>query len=211
MWTLAAAEHNSAMTLSRAPLSRALRLAGLAVAVLLAGCATRLEPPIVGYTCCNLHNEAGWISSSNLLDQPLIPAGERVRFNTIKKSYYVYGTIGSDDAWLRADSTRNKEETLRWARQLVVAQDPREQLASWEPVVQAAVRNGKVRPGMSRPQVLMALGPPSLEFTQDLGADLWRYSTAQDEGTVDLQFGADGTLVRVDGNAAQRRFVEFGL
>jgi len=46
--------------------------------VFLPGCATKLAPPITGYTCCNLRPDYGWVSSTNMLGGAIVPAGEPV-------------------------------------------------------------------------------------------------------------------------------------
>src|SRR4051794_13888051 len=95
------------------------------IALLSACAATPIQPVISGYTCCNLRPYNDWISSTNVQGGPIVAAGEPARFDSIKKNYYVYGTIGGHDAGLIDESARNKEDTLRWARCVVVAEDPR--------------------------------------------------------------------------------------
>ena len=129
----------------------------LAASTLLAGCATKLAQPITGYTCCNLRPDYGWVSSTNMLGGPIVPAGEPVVLDTIKRDTYFFGTIGGGYVSLRDDAARSKDDALRWARQIVVPTDPKVALAGWSPEVQKAVYAAKVVPGMTRPQVLMAL------------------------------------------------------
>jgi hypothetical protein len=91
----------------------------------------------------------------------LLEAGETARFNLIKRNSFLYGTIGDHEVGLRDDTALNKEDTLRWARRIIVAEDPRLQLATWPPEVQSAVRYGRVMVGMTRAQVLVSLGYPA--------------------------------------------------
>ncbi|MDR6891056.1 hypothetical protein J2X67_005604, partial [Variovorax sp. 3319] len=173
------------------------------------GCATKLTQPITGYTCCNLRPDYGWVSSTNMLGGPIVPAGEPVVLDTMKRDTYFFGTIGGDYVSLRDDAARSKEDALRWARQIVVPTDPRVTLAGWEPEVQRAVYSAKVMVGMTRPQVLMALSYPSRNDTKDLNASTWRYWTVQEDEPVDVLFGADGTVSGFSGKPSAVRTVAF--
>lgn len=181
----------------------------LAASLLLSACATHLPQPITGYTCCNLHPDAGWTSSANMLGGPIVPAGQPVVIDTMKRDRYLYGTMGSDYITLRDDTARGKDDVLRWTRQIVVPTDPRAALARWSPEVQKAVYSGKVLVGMTRAQVLMSLSYPSRNDTKDLSASAWRYWTIQDDEPVDVRFGADGLVSGFAGTPSAVRAVEF--
>lgn len=176
---------------------------------LLAGCATKLAQPITGYTCCNLRPDYGWVSSANMLGGAIVPAGEPVVIDTMKRDRYAYGTIGGDYVSLRDDTARSKEDMLRWTNQIVVPTDPKLTLATWSPEVQKAVYSAKVVVGMTRPQVLMSLSYPSRNDTKDLIGNTWRYWTTQEDEPVDILFGADGTVSGFSGKPSAVRTVEF--
>lgn len=74
--------------------------------------------------------------------------------------------------------------------------NPRQRLARYAPDVQAAIRAGKVKPGMTREQVIMSLGYPRSDLTASLGAEQWRYNTL-DEQEFAVAFGPADTVVRV--------------
>ncbi|MEJ8826278.1 hypothetical protein WKW80_30365 [Variovorax humicola] len=199
------------MKLSHLPSFRRAAVASallVAFPFLLSACAMRLEQPVSGYTCCNLRYDYGWVSSSNVLGGPILPAGESATLDTIKRDKYFYGTIGATYVSMYDDTARSKEDGLRWARQIVVPADPRLQLATWSPEVQSAVYAAKVVVGMSRPQVLMSLSYPSRNDTKDLNANSWRYWTAQDDEPVDVNFGADGKVSGFSGPPSAVRAVE---
>jgi hypothetical protein len=177
--------------------------------VFLFGCATKLTQPITGYTCCNLRPDYGWVSSTNMLGGPIVPAGEPATLDTMKRDTYFYGTVGGDYISMRDDAARSKEDALRWVRQIVVPTDPRVALAGWNPEVQKAVYSAKVMVGMTRPQVLMSLSYPSRNDTKDLNASTWRYWTVQEDEPVDVLFGADGTVSGFSGEPSAVRTVEF--
>lgn len=51
----------------------------------LVSCATKLPQPVTGQTCCNLHPDYGWVSSTNMLGGPIVPAGEPVVIDTMNQ------------------------------------------------------------------------------------------------------------------------------
>lgn len=179
----------------------------LALCATLAACSTPLTEPISGRTCCNLRTSGGWISSNNTLGGSFIPAGEAVTIDTMKRAYYAYGTLGGDSYGFRDDSAKAAGDTLAWLRRIVVAQDPRSRMAAWAPAVREAVAAGRVRPGMTREQVAMALGYPSPNDTRDLDSPVWRYWTTVDDTPLELEFATNGTLSKVTGSAAGQALV----
>jgi len=191
------------------PLPHTAAAIAVVACVFLSGCATKLAQPITGYTCCNLRPDYGWVSSTNMLGGPIVPAGEPVVLDTMKRDSYFFGTVGGDYVSLRDDAARSKDDALRWARQIVVPTDPRVALSGWSPEVQKAVYAAKVVPGMTRPQVLMALSYPSRNDTKDLNASSWRYWTTQEDEPVDILFGADGAVSGFSGKPSAVRTVEF--
>jgi hypothetical protein len=197
------------MKLSRISPRRLATLALIAITAILVGCATKLAPPITGYTCCNLRPDYGWVSSTNMLGGAIVPAGEPVVLDTMKRDKYAYGTIGGDYLSLRDDTGRSKEDMQSWIRQLVVPTDPKLALGTWSPEVQKAVYSAKVVVGMTRPQVLMSLNYPSRNDTKDLNTNAWRYWTTLEDEPVDVLFGADGTVSGFSGKPSAIRTVEF--
>lgn len=184
---------------------------GLAAALggLLSACSMPIKPALKGYTCCNLRVHTDWISSNNVQGGTLIPAGEPVELNWIKRQFYVYGSIGGLDISLRDDAAKTEADTMRWLQRIVTTEDPKLQLATWPADVRLAVRSARVMPGMSRAQVLMALGPPSRVDTPDMAASKWRYWTAAEDLPVELVFGSDDRLQRLEGKPAAVRVIEF--
>jgi outer membrane protein assembly factor BamE (lipoprotein component of BamABCDE complex) len=50
--------------------------------------------------------------------------------------------------------------------------------------VQAAIRAGKVSPGMTKKQVIVALGYPRMDLTPSIEASRWSYVAESDEKFV---------------------------
>lgn len=194
------------------PLSRAARPALSALlALLLGACATPLPAPIAGYTCCNLRDYGGWISSHNIQGGTLVPVGEPIAITAMKRDYYGYGKVAGREVGLRDDHAKTRADALAWMNAVIVKDDPRPQVAAWPQDVRAAVAVGRVMRGMTRQQVLVALGHPARADTPDLAAPAWRYWTAYTDETVDVRFGDDGRVVELAGKPAAVRAVQMEL
>ena len=55
---------------------------------------------------------------------------------------------------------RDKETMQDWLARIVVADDPRTKIAAFPPTIRDAINAGKLVKGMTREQVLMAVGYP---------------------------------------------------
>lgn len=162
-------------------------LFAIAVAALATGCQTTLtkmglpggEKPAdkAGYTCCNLHHEGDWISDSNYAELPMIPAGSAITVKGYGRNY-ASADIAGKPMRLGLDYGREQQTVEQFVDKIVVAEDPHKQLATWPPKIQDAIRAGKLLPGMTREQVLMAVGYPMANETSSLDSKLWRYWTS---------------------------------
>lgn len=164
--------------------------------------ATRLPQPITGYTCCNLRDNGGWIFSDNVQDGKLIPAGEPVTLTSTKRTYYVYGEFAQRSIGLWDTQSDNSGQVFAWVHRIVVSEDPRPKIAALPPEIRDAIHAAKVVRGMTRQQVLWAVGYPGLDETPDLAGPVWRYWTPKAKKTVDIQFGPDGKVVAISGPPA---------
>lgn len=181
----------------------------LTAAAALSGCMSApLSQPISGYTCCNLRDRDGWISSDNVQGGDLIPFGSNAQIKSAKRKYYLYGAIGDSSYGFRNDWAKAEQDSLDWARRLVVTEDPRTRLSNWPSEVRAAVGAARVVRGMTKEQVTMALGYPSPGDTPNLADATWRYWTTMDDNPVDLVFGTDGKLADVVGSRTGIRLIE---
>lgn len=167
------------MTMSKTSFGR--MAAVLSLMGTLAGCAgqaPRDETPwLVGYTCCNLHYDGDWISDANYSDLPFIPAGTPISVTQpARDSYRTYATIAGRPFRLGLDYGRPVQGTEQWLSQVVVRDDPRINNAAWSLEVRQAIAQGKVMLGMTREQVIVALGYPLPTKTPNLDSNVWRYS-----------------------------------
>jgi hypothetical protein len=150
-----------------------------------------------GYTCCNLHYDKDWISDANWGNQPMIPAGAKIKvidYGWNRASVEIEGKpfrIGQDYG--------RKEEPLdKYIGKLVVKQDPNGRIEHFPAKVKAAIREGKVIPGMTHDQVVMAVGYPPTHRTPVMESTVWhhwasragRYEVHWKDGKVDRVVGA---------------------
>ena len=127
-----------------------------------------------GFACCNLHYDGDWISDSNLAQLPFIPAGTPIKVKKIE-AYRAYVEVDGKPLRLGLDYGRVQETTEQWVNKLVLAEDPRLKIARFAPPVRKAIEAGKLLRGMTREQVVMAVGHPQSNENPDLNAPYWRY------------------------------------
>jgi hypothetical protein len=159
-----------------------------------------------GFLCCNMQSDGSWISDINYHAQ----GKQRVKAGTPVK-VTGYGRwrvlVEIDGKSLAIGNDYSRDIKLEdFARRYVVAEDPAAALKGVPAKVREAIAEGKVMRGMTRPQVLMALGYPISSYTPNLDVPLWRYwldrsSEFQvfwgEDGRVDNIFGTPGVRARV--------------
>ena len=152
---------------------RRLVLAALLGAASLA--ATAAEPVWDGYTCCNLRTDGRWISDINYAEsgKRVIPAGTPVKITGYGRQR-VYLEIDGGRQELGNDYSREMD-LVGFARRYVVADDPKARLAGYPEPIQRAIRSARVSVGMTREQVLMAVGYPVTSENPNLDAGFWRF------------------------------------
>jgi len=128
---------------------------------------------LVGHACCNLRYEGDQIKDSNLGQLPFIAAGTPVRVKTIEDHV---AQVDVDGRPMRLVLENRGAETIQqWLARIVVAEDPRARLAAYPPAVRDAIRAGKLAKGMTREQVIMAVGYPQTSDKLPLDGPHWRY------------------------------------
>lgn len=127
-----------------------------------------------GYACCNLHYEGDWISDSNLAQLAFIPAGTPISVKKIE-DYRAYIDVNGKPMRLGLDYGRELETTEQWVNKLVVLDDPKLKIAKFPPLIRKAIEAGKLVKGMSREQVIIAVGHPQTNENPRLEGPYWRY------------------------------------
>lgn len=126
-----------------------------------------------GYACCNLRYEGDQIKDSNLGQLPFIAAGTPVRVKTIDDHV---AQVDVDGRPMRLVLENRGAETIQqWLARIVVGEEPRTRLAAYPPAVRDAIRAGKLAKGMTREQVIMAVGYPQTSDKLPLDGPHWRY------------------------------------
>jgi len=127
-----------------------------------------------GYACCNLHYSGDWISDSNLAQLPFIPAGTPIKVLKIE-GYRANIDVEGKAYRLGHDFGRAEETTEQWVSKMVVLDDPKVKMAKFSPAVRAAITKGQLMKGMTKEQVIMAVGHPQTNENPRLDAPYWRY------------------------------------
>ena len=171
----------------------------LAAALLLQGLAPTTsfaDTLMEGFTCCNLHYEGDWISDANWATLPFLPAGSRIAVNEFGRQR---ATVTIDGRRMRIglDYGREAESKEQFLAKLVVTDDPKLRIATYSPDIQAAIRAGKVMPGMTKEQVIISLGYPRTDTTPSMTQPEWTYWTLAGDRYIVI-WGPDERVKDID-------------
>jgi hypothetical protein len=167
------------------------------------------EPLFAGFTCCNLHVSGDWVSDLNYSNDTLIPAGSPIKIVDYGR-WRVFTEIEGKKIRLGLDYGRKAETLAQFARKLTVDKDLRFRLASFPSIVQDAIRAGKIMPGMTKEQVVIAVGFPARHETPSVDAADWKlWHSSRVQYTV--HFDERGRVKDVDIDPDSRWKVVFGL
>jgi len=166
-----------------------------ALALSLSGAACATLPD--SYTCCNLHYDYDRISDANWRNLPMIPAGAKIR---VVEYGLNRATVEIDGKPIRIahEYGRDRESVESYVAKLVVQDDPKARIAACSPEVQRAIFDGVVVRGMTREQVLLAVGYPPTHRTFTLESNVW-HLWASRAGRYEVHFNSDGTVERLVG------------
>jgi hypothetical protein len=166
----------------------------LAVALVVAcGTSTRstrsVSDPRVGkvfYLCCNVHFDAAKPTITDALSTQgtLIPFGTRVEVRKVTRDTVTFEAVGHPPITLEYTYGAKALSFDQYLGRLFVTEDPRLKLKKVPARQVKLVEKGTVAPGMSRDQVIMALGYPTADRTPSLEASSWTYSTGSSQALV---------------------------
>ena len=149
--------------------------------------APKLTPPTKGsaprYTCCNLHYEGRWISDANWTTLPFVPAGTLVHLGQASRNRQD-ALVDGRPMVIGLDYGREAESLSQLVARFTVTEDPAPRIAAYPLAVRLAIQAGKVRRGMTREQVLVALGPPGISDTRSLDSSTWTYRTYRNQAVM---------------------------
>lgn len=159
------------------------------------------------FAATNLRYEGDWISEVSWLQLPFVPVGSRIKvldYGSNKASVLVDGR----KMRMGIDWSRGKETIEQFVARATVTEDPRKTIAAYPARVRTAIRSGRVFVGMTKEQVLYAVGRPRVDFVPLLSANEWKYQVP-DQEEMFLVFDEAGALKEVDGSRKARKFIVF--
>lgn len=133
------------------------------------------QPKPEGFLCCNLRTDGSWISDINYAEsgKRLLPVGTPAKVTGYGR-HRVHIDINGGKQSIGNDYSRDIELGA-FAQRYVVTEDPKPKLASYAPKVREAIAGARVMKGMTKEQVLMAVGYPVSSENPSLDAGVWRY------------------------------------
>ncbi len=128
-----------------------------------------------GYLCCNMRTDGSWISDANYAEngKRVIAVGTPVKATGYGR-YRVYVEIGGGKQAIGNDYSRDLQLEA-FAKRYIVEADPKAKLATYPARIRNAITSARLVPGMTREQVLMAVGYPMSSENPNLDAKIWRY------------------------------------
>lgn len=168
------------------------RLAGAALLALLPFAASA-QATFDGFLCCNMRTDGSWISDINYAEagKRIIPVGTPVKVTGYGR-YRVLVEINGARQAIGNDYSRDLD-LESFAKRYVVSQDPKAKIAGYAPALREAITSARVTRGMTREQVVMAVGHPVTSENPHADAPVWRMWLGSFE-EFQLQFDGQGRL-----------------
>jgi hypothetical protein len=159
-----------------------------------------------GYLCCNLRTDGSWASDSNYAEsgKRIIPAGTPVRVTGYGRNRVQIEVGGSKQA-IGNDYSRDLG-LEDFARRWIVTQDPSPRIASYPAKIRDAIKSARITKGMTREQVLMAVGYPISSENPHLDAQMWRMWLSS-FAEFQVMFDKSGRVTNVETDGQTRNVV----
>src|SRR5262245_22221543 len=140
----------------------------------------------VFYLCCNVHYPQGKpeITDAIAWQGTLIPFATRVEVQKVTRDSVRFEAPGHPPITLVYEHGSKVLPFSAYLSRLFVTEDPRLKLKKVPAREVKLVEKGTVAPGMSRDQVVMALGYPPADRTPSLDAPAWTYLAGPSETAV---------------------------
>ncbi len=153
-------------------LARAVLLSCLAIASPSAVLAQALPE---GYLCCNMRTDGSWISDINYAEsgKRIVPVGTPAKATGYGR-FRVHVDLAGTKQSIGNDYSRELDMGT-FAQRYIVKDDPKAKLATYPAKVRDAITSARVAPGMTKEQVIMAVGHPVSSENPNLDAKIWRY------------------------------------
>ena len=171
------------------------------------GCQPALSPEALQtyqnrtlYTCCNIHQESGYVSDANYDTGTIVPLGSTARVEAAGRNSVTILADGTK-LTLSQDYGRGQESFQQYLDKVLVTDDPKARVASYSRSVQDAIRDGRVEKGMTKEQVILSLGYPPTHRTPSTTSNVWTY-WYNHFVTYQVAFDDTGTVSNVIGRPA---------
>ena len=155
------------------------RLLLLCLIVLAAACkGPAVQSPLVGqtrYLCCNFHYEKTKVTDVNAQVGVLVPVGTPVTILAVYRDSVEFQPVGHPVITLVHRYGRKNQSMEQLLDNWFVGTDPTAKVRRLPAKIQQNVTQGVVVPGMTKAQVLMALGYPPAHETPSLESPQWTY------------------------------------
>ena len=128
-----------------------------------------------GFLCCNMRTDGSWISDNNYAEngKRIVPLGTPIKFVSLGR-YRVNVEIDGRRQSIGNDYSR--ELTLEeFAARYIVAKNPRDGFATLPPKIRLGMESMRVTKGMTKEQVIAAIGHPITSENPHLDVRQWRY------------------------------------
>jgi hypothetical protein len=163
-------------------------------------------PTPEGYLCCNMRSTGSWISDINYADPGtrIIPAGTPTKATGYGR-FRVHVDIGGARQAIGNDYSRDIEMGA-FAQRYIVKDDPKAKLATYPAKVREAITAARVSPGMTKEQVIMAVGYPVSSENPNLDSKMWRYWLSS-FAEFQVIWDANGRVKEIVADATTRNLV----
>lgn len=162
--------------------------------------AQALKEGSTGFLCCNMRSDGLWISDSNYVESGkyLLRLGTPIKLLGYGR-YRVFVEVEGKRQALGNDYSRDLSME-DFAQRYIVGADPRAALAEVPPKVRTAIESARVTRGMTREQVIAAIGYPITSENPHLDTKRWRY-WRWTLSPYTIHFGDAGLVTRVESDA----------
>jgi hypothetical protein len=162
------------------------------------------EQPL--YLCCNIRTESDWLSDGGYVTGRIMAAGTPVKLVETRRGVAYVEIDGR--RFRLSNEFGNKFETLDvWLKKVLVPQDPTKAIASYPQSIQSMVKSGKITKGMTKQQVIVALGYPPAHANSSLDVTDWTYMHNRWGGRYIVQFDQAGRVRDVNAIGGVRETV----
>ncbi len=126
------------------------------------------------YLCCNVRTETDWLSDGGFLVGRVIPAGTPVKLVGSSRGV---ANVEIDGKRFRLSNEfgARVEPFDQWLNKVLVAEDPTSKIKGYPQAIQSAIKSGKIARGMTKDQVVVALGHPPAHANANREAMDWTY------------------------------------